>query len=386
MHYGLIPSFKIRYACLYQIIHIFTIDYLNSMTNNMKKIFPILFSFLFILVSCSDNNHNDPDPGTDPAPDPTPKVNPYKTGKDLSSSTFVDWDNKNMGDEYFMLGYGYDATGKYAHPASVRGKILDMVKFAEDFGRINFFRSTSVGPELQIGRTLEECRESMGWNAGFSDSEIAKYKNLFKEKFASPFEGDKSFPDLSYQYLGISQVHVQYHLYFLYMSHMEKKIYPYLTEEFRNDLETKSADDVIKIYGTHILTSIKIGERIDYLYRYAEDENSNSYSWFLYNMHRYFSQGPSTWGSEPEKDPPLKENLYIEVVDGTRPDPNGWMVDITNYKGERIIFEGWKDITDANLTLVDFRNKDCLKPIYDFVNDPDKKEELIKAYEKYLSK
>lgn len=352
------------------------------MKNYMKNILSLSFLFLFVLASCSDDNNNE---GTDTGGGNKEPTNPYYTGKDLSSSTFTDWDNKAMNDDYYMLGYGYDATGKYAHPSSVRNKVIDMAKFDEDYDRINFFNSASSGPELLMGKTREECIEAMAVEAGFSENEISRYKNLFKEKFASPFKEDSSFPDLPYQYLGISQVHTQYHLYFLYMSHMEKRIHEYFTEDFANDLETKPAEDIIKKYGTHILKAIRIGERIDYLYRFAGDENSNSYGWFLYNMHKYFSQGPTTWGSEPEKDPPLKENLYIEVVDGTHPKPNVWMVDITNYKGERIIFDGWKNISEANLTLVGFRSTDGLEPIYNLINNPDKKEELRKAYEKYLS-
>ena len=351
----------------------------------MKQILSILFILLFIIfTSCSDDNSGT-EPGDDPGGNEKEKENPYKTGKDLSSASFLNWDNRGIEDTYYVLGYGYDATGKYAHPSSVRNKVLDMEKFDEDYDRVYYSRSTSAGPELNIGRTQEECRKSMAWKAGFSDDEISQYKNLFKEKFVSPFADDTSFPDLSYQYLGISQMLVQYHMYFFYMSYLEKRIYEYMTDEFKNDLESKSAEEIIQIYGTHILTAIKIGERIDYLYRYAGDENSNSYSWFLYNMHRYFSQGPSTWGSPPEGNSPLKENLYIEVVDGTRPDPNAWMVDITNYTGERILFEGWNNITDANLTLVDFRSNNGLEPIYNFVYDPVKKEELRKAYVKYLS-
>lgn len=357
----------------------------------MKNTLSALFFSFFILLSCSEDNKNT-DPGDDgggTTPNPgggkEESSNPYATGKDLSSSTFVEWDNKGMQEDYFMLGYGYDAAGKYAHPASVRNKVIDMVKFNEDYDRVNFFQSTSGGAELSLGRTQKECIKTLGSKAGFSDSEISKYKNLFMEKFASPFKDDTSFPDLSYEYLGISQVFVQYHLYFLYMSHMEKKIHPYFTEEFKNDLETKSADEIIQTYGTHILKAILIGERMDYLYRYADDKNSNSYNWFMYNMHKYFSQGPYVWGNEPEKGSPLKENLYIEVVDGTRPNPNVWMVDITNFKGERIMFDGWENMTDANLTLVDFRSNDGLEPIYNLVSDPDKKEALKKAYEKYLS-
>lgn len=348
----------------------------------MKNLLPVLFVFIFACISCSDNDSN-------PDPDPNgggEKQNPYKTGKDLSTSSLVTWENKGMDDTFLMLGYGYDATGKYAHPSSIRNKIIDIEKYDADNDAVNFVKSTSSSPELAIDGTQRECIEDMGRQAGFNDAEIGKYTNLFKAKFDSPFKNDSSFPQLSYSYYGTSQVNVVYHLYFLYMSSMQEKFQTkYLTDEFKADLESKSAEEIIRKYGTHILRGVLIGERMDYLYRYAEDKKSNSYNWFVYNIYRYFSHGTTTLGNTPEEDAPLKENLYIEAVDGTLPNPNTWMVDITNFQGERIIFNGWNTITDANLTLVNFRNKDGLIPIYEFVKDPAKKAALVKAYEKYLS-
>lgn len=344
----------------------------------MRKIFSILSILTFICISCSDNDDILP-------PDPNGnEKNPYKTGKDLSKSTFVDWDNKGMDDTYFMLGYGYDVTGKYAHPSSVRNKVIDLEAYAKD-REIYFFRSTSSGPGITIGDTRQECIDRMGEKAGFSSSEILKYKNLFKETFDAPFKNDTSFTNLPYYYKGTSQENIVYHLYFSYMGYMQERFQTlYLTDTFKADLETKSAEEIIRIYGTHILCAINVGERMDYLYRYTS-EGYSSGNWFLYNTHQYFSQGPWAWGSAPEGDPPLKENMYIEVVDGTRPNPNAWMIDITNFQGERIVFDGWNNITDANLTLVAFRNDDCLIPIYELIKDPTKKEALTKVYEKYLS-
>ncbi len=353
----------------------------------MKKIVGILFLLALAFASCSDHDddianlpdNNENEEGVSPQ-------NPYKTGKDLSSSAYATWDNKGMDDKYYMLGYGYDATGKYAHPASVRNKVLNFEVYDKDDGSVLFSKSTSSGPELFIAGTQRECVQDLAKKAGFSTTEISKYRNLFKGKFDSPFKNDTSFPELSYYYHGVSQINVVYHLSFLYSTYRKDRFQSsYLTNNFKADLETKSAEEILKIYGTHILSSILIGERMDYLYRYAADEKSSSSDWFLYNTHRYFSQGPSAWTSSPKKDPPLKENMYIEVVDGTRPNPNTWMVDITNFQGKRIEFNGWKSITDNSLTLVAFRNDDGLIPIYEFVKDPAKREALTKAYEKYLS-
>jgi len=363
---------------------VININKFDVMNKTLLRIFPIL---ILIFISCSDNIDNTNGNGN--GNEQEKAQNPYKTDKDLSSSFFLTWDNKVMHDEYFVLGFGYDVTGKYAHPASVRNKVIKIREFVEDYEgtRVYIDRGTSSGPELSIRGTEKECIENMGLKAGFNENEISKYKNLFKGNFISAFEKDTSFPDLSYNYLGITQVNTNCRLSFHYTDYLRELVLSkYLTDEFKADLEIKTAEEIIKQYGTHILKDIGIGERIDYLYRYAADENNNSYNCFIYNNNQYFSLSPLVMCKKPEGDPPLKENLYIEVVDGRRHNPNAWMVDITNFKGERIIFDGWNNIiTNDNLTLVNFRTTDCLIPIYEFIEDPAKKEAFIQAYEKYLS-
>lgn len=355
----------------------------------MKKRTLFLLLPLFVFSFCSDNGSEltpDPDPETENGNE---NANSYKTGVDLSSTTFLEWENTGIDDTYFMLGYGYDVTGKYAHPSSVRNKVIDMELFnAYNLDEVTLFKGTSSGPDLYLHGDRIECTNFMGEKTGFTEVEVNQYKNLFRGTFDNVFENDTSFTNLSYYYHGISQVNVLYHSYFLYLKgsvRMKERFQSlYLADEFKNDIETISGEEVIKKYGTHILSGILIGERIDYLYRYAEDLDLESYKWSLYNMSNYFSLRPTILGSKPEKNPPLKENMYIEVVDGTRPDPNAWMLDITNFQGEKIVFNGWDNITDANLTLVDFRGNNCLIPIYEMVKNPDKQEELIKAYKKYL--
>lgn len=356
----------------------------------MKHILALLFLSLLVFMSCSEDNRLNPDPdGDNSDPDNNKKENPYHTNIDLSSKKSVTWDDENMEDEYLMLGYGYDITGNYAHPSSVRSKVINFKELEEDYGDlVTFMMSTSASAELNIGYTRNECVQSLGRYAGLTDEEILKYKkNLFKDKFESAFKDDTSFPYLDYKYLGISEMYVNYHLFYIVMPYMQKRIAEkYVTQEFSSDIDTKSPEEIINKYGTHILTSILIGKRIDHFYRFAEDQNSNSYNWFLFNINSYFTRQQSASTNAQEADPPLKENLYVEVIDGTQHKPNAWMFDITNYKGQHIKFEGWENGSIyKNNTLINFRSTQGVVPIFNFVKEGDKKEALMKAYEKYLT-
>lgn len=338
----------------------------------MKKNWLFFLCFTFLFISCSDDNDVNDNSGTN--------ENPYKTGIDLSSSSSVEFNCEGIGNTYFMLGYGYDMTGKYAHPASVKNKIIDVDKYeASHSSRIireNFY--AGFGDHNFSGDVHQSVR-SLSLNIGFTEDEIVKYKNLFKEVFVSPFKNDTSFIDLPYFYAGTSQLHTWYRAYM-----MNDYLGDYLTDEFKADLQTKSADDIIKLYGTHILKGVSIGERIDYLYRTTVSFNLNKL--LLRNSHYYFSVGPLSFTDEPEKKLQEKENIYFEVIGGGVSNPNSWMVDVTNYSGERIVYDGWNKLTDSNLTLIGFDGINSKQlPIYEVVSDSVKKEELRKAYERYLS-
>lgn len=348
----------------------------------MKSVFSflLLLVFAFAFASCSDDNgYQDPVPNPTPSPEPN---NPYKTGKDLSSSKSVSWKNKGMEDKYFMLGYGFDVTGKFAHPASVRNKIFDVDKYnADTDGGVTLFKVLSGSAEIVFIGTKAECLDRLASLGGFSKNESVKYKNLFKTTFETAFINDTSFPELDYNYSGYSSTSAIYLSRFLYRQQTATK---YLTDEFKADLQLLSPDEIIKKYGTHLLREVYVGQRIDYLYRANSSDLNILNRWSGYNAYYYFRIPKSGLTiKKPDIDSPQKENLYIEVVDGTSSKPNAWMIDITNYQSEPVVFEGWGNIKDETMALVNFSDG-ALIPIYDLIEDSAKKEELRQAYEKYL--
>lgn len=353
----------------------------------LKNIQLLLFFFILLGSSCSDRNELPELPLEEEDQEVSEDKNPYITGVDLSTSKSIHWEKNWAQEPFFMLGYGYDVTGKYAHPAFIRGKVINMTKYHEDnASQLNILRANSGSYGLSVRGTDKEWIKTIAERAGFTAQEVSIYKNLFSKTFEASFDDDTSFPDLPYYFLGTSDMLVSSLIEFNYPKHRKEWfLNNYLTDEFRNDVNTKPAEEIIKIYGTHLLTDIKVGQRIDYVYRYAEDKASSSDDWFLYNMRQYFQGMGFIGDSKPTIISPLKENMYVEVVDGAGSSPNAWMLDITNYEKERIQFDGWNKITEEHLTLVDFWRRDRpLTPIYEFVEDEGRKKALIAAYQKYL--
>ncbi len=311
----------------------------------------------------------------------------YKTGVDLSNSSSIQSENFWTEDPYLMLGYGYDATGKYAHPTAIRKKVFDVVKLEEEReGRVSFFRSSSSGSELHMSGTIEDCIRQMSRTTGIDVDKVINHKNLFRGVFETPFTNDTTFKDADYRFLGFSDVMTTGRSFFNYpVASSQNELEQFLSEEFIQDVNSKSADQIIAHYGTHVLQWIVIGRRIDYLYRYADDMERAAVDWIYYNKSRFFQAWTTVWASEPSRRAPLKENLFVQVVDNLDHSPNCWMIDITNYKGQPVKFSGWDALDESDVTLVDFGNDNgSLIPIYDFIADESKKAQVIEAFEKYL--
>ncbi len=346
----------------------------------MRRIYmPMLSVFLILLsISCSKDEERVLLPDN---------INPYKTGKDLSLSQETALTPQAKGESLFVLGYGYDATGKYAHPTSIKNKVLDIEKYGqENPGRLLFNKVNSLGPGLLFGGTRSEIKKTMAHRSGFSDAETAKYDNLFHHALVDEFNNDTTFPNLNYSFYTSSEVLTSYLLRFDYSTNKQQWfLNNYLSAQFLQDIDSKSADEILRIYGTHVLRSVGIGQRIDYIYRYAEDKKSSAEQWFIYSMRSYFNGIGLVQNYKPETEAPLKENLYVEVIDGSKSTLNSWMIDITNYTKGRVPSNSWGKSIDDNLTLVDFWGKEeSLIPIYEFVQDDVKKAALTTAFDKYL--
>lgn len=232
----------------------------------------------------------------------------------------------------------------------MRNKIIDVDSYeADSEGSASLFKVLSGSAEINIFGTKKECLTNLASLAGFDKSEINKHKNLFKATFESTFVNDTSYPNLDYYYSGYSSVSAIYLARFIYSSRYMNK---YLTEAFKSDLQSLSADQIIIKYGTHLLTEVYVGMRIDYLYRANSSDRDVLNRWSGYNAFYYFqipTSGLTVY--KPDIENPQKENIYIEVVDGRQAKPNSWMIDITNYEGTPVTFEGWGKTENTDLAL-----------------------------------
>lgn len=340
----------------------------------MKKLLFISF-VLSSLLGCSDEDLIEKN--VDP-------INVYKTGKDYSIS-YSTSDSYNLSKEPFnALGYGYDITGKYAHPNWIRGKVVDPQEYENDeyYGVMRDFGLFIHAGLGTITGTKEDIITEMLSDIKADGDGLSKYKNVLKGMFELPFENDTTFKSSSYYY-AVDAFASRWYSYEFY-THDVAELYNYLTKEFKSDLITKSGEEIINLYGTHVLMCIETGVRQDFYYRTTSEQELQKR--MVYNSGKYLESTPGIWMSPEPGEYMDKENLYTEFIGGVHTYPNAWMFDITNYTGSlKLNFER-QDLEKSDIVLVNFGSRaQAITPIYEFIEDPLKREEVYKAYINYLN-
>lgn len=166
---------------------------------------------------------------------------------------------------------------------------------------------------------------------------------------------------------------------------------PYLSQEFIIDLERLSPDRIVERYGTHVLTDFIIGGRYKLIYRsvithkkdatHKKKTVASGFTAALFGIG--FSLNITRTVQTDEslvKDNQHKE-LYVSFYGG-----NGTSLKYDLEKGmpTGIDLQGWENSVNlSNSCLTEIMWKETY-PIYDFISDPVKKEEIKRAVLKYL--
>ena len=221
----------------------------------------------------------------------------------------------------------------------------------------------------------------------YSIDETATYKNVFKGVFDLPFESDTTYINIKYYY-GIDAFASSWYAY--YFNDTEEDLisqyYNYLTNDFKSDIQKKSAKDIINTYGTHVLMSIETGVRQDYYFRASSDNELERR--MVYNSAKYFYSTPGILMSPAPEEYMDKENIYTEYIGGIHTYPNAWMADITNYDNKLKVDLKVETPEKKDIVLINFlnnREERAIIPIYEFIEDSNKRELIKQAYINYLN-
>jgi hypothetical protein len=156
-----------------------------------------------------------------------------------------------------VLGHGYDVTGKHDDLSAVRAQAIDADAFAKQSpdGLITS-TSTSAAPFVVFSKDAANFVTKFPVPSGLENE-----ASFFKGTITSSFPEKDAFSS-KYVYANYSLISQTKSLGIYYTDRHD-----YLTPVFTQDLLKMSSADLIGKYGTHVLTRILLGQKINVVYQ-----------------------------------------------------------------------------------------------------------------------
>ncbi|MBW8684759.1 MAC/perforin domain-containing protein [Chitinophaga rhizophila] len=280
-----------------------------------------------------------------------------------------------------LLGYGYDATGEYANSSASKFSVInvDALKNAEPL-RVEWDLSSTQEGLMTSGENAKSYLEkrSTKVKAGVD-------MPLFKASVETSFSGTDAFNTKfiysSYD-LVIKQKRVKVNADIALLKQ-------YLQPTFVADVQSKTPAQIVAAYGTHVLTDIILGAKLEVKYQsesIASERTRSSEIGLDVGLKKLFNitAGLNYSYSEEEKNSNMNQRLHFRTVGG---EPSKAILGTVNLTTgtPTIDITGWQgSSTLDNAELIDF-GENGLLPLYEMIEDPVKKEALRSYIMQYLN-
>lgn len=167
---------------------------------------------------------------------------------------------KSAGDlQYDVLGQGYDITGAKDDYKSVRLPVINIAKFkAAQPARLILDFPVSANYTSTFAVNSKEYSTKISVNTMTSAT-----AEPFSESITNNFSEKSSYSSL-YSFASIDHEVTRARAY---LNADNSMLLNYLSDSFIDDLQTKSGNVLVQMYGTHVLKDIKTGGRFHLIYR-----------------------------------------------------------------------------------------------------------------------
>lgn len=332
----------------------------------MRKLYLLLSFFLFSFVISCTSDLNDELP------------------TEIKAGNTKDWDHVQLSTEeppkqfgnYNSLGYGYNILGSYANENSTTLQIIDIAKFKSDNN--NHLNETIV---LSNAYTENYGADAADYSKKLS-LRVAATKQFKLFGNTIPFSTavlnnnkyDPSFIYGDYTHM-IKQKRFRFNATPIFLSN-------YLTTEFSNDVEEKTAEQIVEKYGTHVAVDIYTGSVIDVIFQ-AKTTNPDRERAARAGVRTFAESSANQIDVEDAKNN-YDKKLFYKTRGG---DKNLAMSGIYNLRkgAPQINFSNWQSTSTAeNSVLVDFGHNG-LVILYDLIENPVKKAKLKIYIDQYIN-
>ena len=167
------------------------------------------------------------------------------------------------------LGRGYDVFDLYADPAAIKAKVLDYGAL-HAAGLVEEFKLEKATYTTISGKTHQEYSQNISKKVSLEGD-----YQFFSSSFSASFS-ESYYSSSEYEFATV-QARVNKTGVAIDGRQDAEKLSDYLTQEFKQDLNNKDypVTELFKKYGTHVMTGVILGARLDYNYS-ANTSNASS--------------------------------------------------------------------------------------------------------------
>lgn len=269
------------------------------------------------------------------------------------------------------LGSGYDVFDAYADPSKVKAPILDYSRLNDD-GAVELKNVERSSFKTSSGSSIAEYSSDMSVSVGLSGSYMF---------FSGSVQTNFSKSRYSYDSYSFATYHSMTNKYqFRFPADWDAEdLKPYMTSQAKNKINDPSIapEEIFRIYGTHVLTGVIIGGRLDYSISGRTSDLKTNVSIGVY-AEASFSKGLGSGSLNTsviteEELHTFESNMekHLEVYGGS------------SELGQHIIasddYEAWTNSIEDNLVFCNFTDNGLI-PVWYFCDDQARRDELEAAY------
>jgi len=314
----------------------------------MQNKFGLSLSFFIFLFIAACNK-----------PDPKPIIEPDTRYK----AEHAEQVKKTIRD---YLGNGYRGYEYYANPESIAAPLFDL----SDHKNVDIISAESFKDRFSSGETKSEFFDSFsanvsvsGTHEGFSGEVSSNFSNEVLRNRAHSFA----------------------------TSHMSQKYYRIsvldsasLTEQAKTDLEDLDPQALFDKYGTHYLKSIFIGGRVSFS-TFIDRSRFKDLTKFQASVNASYLDVVKGSGSAESKSNSdvqmISQNREIDVIGGDPAEANN----VESGSGDPAAsYNTWSRTVPNFMSIADFADGGMV-PIYELIQNPERKKLVLTAWEKHMS-
>lgn len=347
---------------------------------NTKKLFNLLLvSFgTLVFISCSDKED-------------LPDTPPEETNDSYISPAVpqgIIWTEATASRTEPFLGAGYDIMGSYTDNNSVKAPVLNLSK-----ANIRSKSYTSGTMNTFTGRNITEFLQSIKTSENF-DVPTENKDDLLCTATITGFECFKDPYSYSTQYTFMyNDVGASMSIRQL-VSPKNHDWSSLLTDDFQEALEWLSPEDIMDLFGTHVLVEVQLGYTVKTLYCSVVADNEpdllKTASKGMYARRSTIYKSPNIPNTYPEKD--AKKNyggtiaISFQGGDFKRYPSINLTTDKREVIGSPVDISPWiQSANEKNCALTTLTGKDLI-PIYNVISDPIKKQQIKEAVIAHIKK